>query len=1211
MLQLKYWLLDKFTYSSLNPRTVTAPEQTSGDENNQPFSYKRVKTHYGAFFLSTITMLLLTALTFIFLTSNHLTLGWKQSKIPKGRFSPISAERLGFIRPASSDHSLKYYSEARSASKKFYELISDSETTYYDDDNMVLGTNLFSPHVYSRQPYVANGYIGSRIPNIGFGYALDELNFWSDAEGALNNGWPLRNRRYAGAFVSDFYCLQEKLNSTNFPEIDEKGYPSAISSVPQWTNLQFSVNDGFAKFNPIDVRLDDVSNYAQNLSMKDGIVSTEMDWLNGTLHVRSDILAHRSIYPLGMMKLEVSLNLDNLADNFTSYAIHIDDILDFNTSHRTVLRDLGYNDLSQAIYMVVEPENVPYSNAAIVSTCDIELPIDNLNSTQQSRFYQGLSGDNDTVVSQTTDVNLTRDVPKLVVYKYVGIMSTEYSESVDDNLELALNTVDTSRGNFDELLSIHKRAWADLYNDAFIEIPSDSLLELTVRSSLYHLIANTRAHNVSASRGLKLPVSGLSSDSYAGLVFWDADTWVEPALLPFFPQIALNMNNFRNATHSTARDNAKEYGLPGAVYPWTAGRYSNCTSTGPCIDYEYHINVDIALSSLQIYLNGGEGIDDDYLRYTTWPLIKDAADFFTDFVTFNKSTGYYETKNLTDPDEFADHIDNGAFTNAGIKALLGWATDIGGHLNVPVDPKWKVISDNIYIPRSSSNITLEYSGMNSSIEIKQADVPLMIFPLHYSSDPLDLNIGIKDLYYYSERQSISGPAMTYPVFVAAASGLLNHGSSSQSYLYKSVLPYLRAPFAQFSEQSDDNFLTNGLTQPAFPFLTANGGFLQSILFGLTGIRYTYEIDDDTKQLQRVMKFDPVELPMLPGGIAIRNFKYMNCVFDIIIDDRNGTVVHKGGNSSVVIKVPNRTVLRDTDIVFYHPGGRNHYLQKRENPQIDIAEDGSGVYYILEPGQELVLPLFKPSLNTPGNIVESSQITNLTSGVPGDVAVSAVDGNNYTHWQASDKYSPGKLLIDLGENNAAQISGGMIFWGRRPAQSISLAILPHTGRMEEILSTVSEILENEEEPEQAKKVHAYLSSYLDHQTSDGKNCTADILQLLDWRTDHFRQFIENIPNISNLQENFVTILDHYQVEPSQPYFSEVIENDLIELLPSNVTEFKINYDNIDFSKSLHCLHNSTNVEGWKEARYVVLSVDGVHDEDDIPFGATIREIVLFK
>lgn len=751
---------------------------------------------------------------------------------------------------------------------------------------------------------------------------------------------------------------------------------------------------------------------------------------------------------------------------------------------------------------------------------------------------------------------------------------------------------------------INKLAWYTLYNDAFIEIPSDSLLEMTARSSLYQLLANTRTYNVSEDRGLPVSVPGLSSDSYGGMVFWDADLWVQPALLPFFPQIAKNMNNYRNATHSQAKANAKQYGYPGAVYPWTSGRYANCTSAGPCVDYEYHINVDIAMASLSIYMNGGDGIDDEYLRYTTWPIVKDAAEFFTAYVKYNATLGQYETYNLTDPDEFADHINNGAFTNAGIKTLLKWANDIGNHLEEYVDPKWMEISHNIYIPRSKSNITLEYSGMNSSIEIKQADVTLMVYPLGYINDESILNNAIKDLYYYSERQSASGPAMTYPVFVAAAAGLLNHGSSSQSYLYKSVLPYLRAPFAQFSEQSDDNFLTNGLTQPAFPFLTANGGFLQSILFGLTGIRYSYEVDQPTKKMQRLLRFNPIELPLLPGGIAIRNFKYMGQVLDIIINDHNGTIVHKKGDLPITIKVPNRGLIHDRDIDLF-TREKKETLEKRDqldkpSTEEDIKSDLFGTYYTLSPGEELTLPLYKPELNIENNIAENKQITNLTAGVPGDVAFSALDGNNYTHWQPAEKSSIARLLIDLGKDNREVITKGMILWGQRPAKNISVAILPHSDKLTDIFNNVTVILEHSHSTEEYEEdVFKLLAE--NNIPIPQSNSTSEALQeILDWKDDDINDIFKKFPKLGILGEDFITVLENYPVEPSEPYYKEIYDKSLIEILPSNKTEFVIDYSNIQ-------LGDSSNDTEWNAARYVLLTVQGTYDEDEDVKGATIKEI----
>ena len=61
-------------------------------------------------------------------------------------------------------------------------------------------------------------------------------------------------------------------------------------------------------------------------------------------------------------------------------------------------------------------------------------------------------------------------------------------------------------------------AWSKIIQDApLVTFPSDSLLNLGARASIFHLLANTRpnAEGVTGALG----VSGLSSDSYGGMVF--------------------------------------------------------------------------------------------------------------------------------------------------------------------------------------------------------------------------------------------------------------------------------------------------------------------------------------------------------------------------------------------------------------------------------------------------------------------------------------------------------------------------------------------------------------------------------------------------------------------------------------------------------------------------------------------------------------------
>lgn len=1022
-----------------------------------------------------------------------------------------------------------------SEAKKLYLHLKDDDGTFYE--NGTLGSRVFCQNTYTRQPYVANGYIGARIPNVGLGFSLDTFNMWSDPEvpGSLNNGWPLREQRYSGAYVSDFYCLQEKLNSTNFPELDEHGYTTVISSIPQWTNLQFSIQNGSRWFNATEVQVEDATSYSQNLSLKDGIVATELDWLGGLLTVRSEIICHKKIMPLAIISLSIKLNSDLLIDA-DELDIEIHDILDFNTSRRTVLRDSGFDEKNQGIHLTVEPENVPYSDTVIYSTASVE--------HGEELFIPNIKLSTNEKVAQSCKVKLSFDNPSLTIRKYVGVVSSEYFSGYQkniSNLDFAKQIAIQSKGHYDDLLSAHRNAWAQLYDGAQIEIPSDDFLEMTARSSMYHLLANTRTANKSDARGLPVPVSGLSADSYGGMVFWDSDIWMQPALLPFAPKVALQISNYRNVTQHEAVSNARRNGFPGAVYPWTSGRFANCTSTGPCFDYEYHVNIDIALASFQVYLHGAKGIDDDYLRYTTWPIIKNAAVFFASFVKYNETLDIYETHNLTDPDEFANHISNGAFTNAGIKMLLKWATEIGLHLEEDIDEKWIDVSQKICIPKAPSNITLEYSGMNSSVESKQADVVLLIYPLNYIDKEWHKN-SIKDLYFYSERQSASGPAMTSPVYASAAAALLDYGSSSQSHLYKSVQPFLRGPFAQFSEQANDDFLTNGLTQPAFPFLTANGGFLQSILYGLTGIRFSYAIDPKTKKITRKLKFVPTDLPLLPGGIAIKNFKYMNQVLDIIIDDCHGTIFHKMGDTPITVEAPEKTAVTDKEYKAYS-------FSSAQNSNLD------SYMHTLYPGEKLILPLLKPMKNIDGNIVESKEAANLTEGVPGDVAYSAFDGNNYTHWQSFRKNETAILMIDLGKNNPQIIKSGSILWGQNPARNISIAVLPGIFELNNLIN---------------EKLHDKAALLKECIKASEGNCRLNL--------------------------SFVPVLQDLKIKPSEQFLNSTD----INLLPGNSTEFTIDEKHVNHTDS----HGGSML-----TRFVVFSMEGAYGDESDSQGATLKELVL--
>lgn len=77
-----------------------------------------------------------------------------------------------------------------------------------------LSSTFLNQSSWQIQPYVANGYIGQRIPVEGFGYR--ELPAINATAMDGTSGWPLFDARFTSAMVAGFYDQQPSVTGTNF-----------------------------------------------------------------------------------------------------------------------------------------------------------------------------------------------------------------------------------------------------------------------------------------------------------------------------------------------------------------------------------------------------------------------------------------------------------------------------------------------------------------------------------------------------------------------------------------------------------------------------------------------------------------------------------------------------------------------------------------------------------------------------------------------------------------------------------------------------------------------------------------------------------------------------------------------------------------------------------------------------------------------------------
>lgn len=369
----------------------------------------------------------------------------------------------------------------------------------------------------------------------------------------------------------------------------------------------------------------------------------------------------------------------------------------------------------------------------------------------------------------------------------------------------------------DRLLKFHNQAWDELWKSD-IQIEGDAQAQQDVHSMLYHLYSFSRA-----GTSLSPSPMGLSGLGYNGHVFWDTEVWMFPALLVLQPEIAHSLIEYRYQRLDAAKRNAFAHGFKGAMFPWESAdtgveETPVWALSGP---FEHHITACVALAAWNYYCVTR---DKEWLREKGWPILSATADFWASRVERN-GPGHYDINNVVAADEWAENVDNNAFTNAAAKVNLQNATAAAKILGLPVDEDWMQVAQNIPILKMADGVTREHATYNGE-GIKQADVNLLPYPLKVITDPDQIR---KDLQYYETRVPDEGtPAMTQAIFTLLYARL-GESEKAHHFFKDAYEPNLNPPFRVIAA-------TKGGTNPYFA--TGAGGIIQSLLMGFGGLDIT-------------------------------------------------------------------------------------------------------------------------------------------------------------------------------------------------------------------------------------------------------------------------------------------------------------------------------------------------------------------------------------
>ncbi|WEW59466.1 alpha,alpha-trehalase ath1 [Emydomyces testavorans] len=880
----------------------------------------------------------------------------------------------------------------------------------WDNTNWRLTTTDLDQGHYQSRGSIANGYLGISVAAAGPFFELDV-----PVNGDVINGWPLHSRRQTFATISGFYDLQPETNKTNFFWLNQQGGESVISGVPHWSGLILDL--GGDSYLDATVNNGTISNFVSTLDMKGGILTWKYKWTpsgrNNSFDIAYQLFAHKRYVNQAVVHMEIT---PSAGGNAT-----LVNILDGYSAVRTQFVSSGTD--GQAIYSSVRPNGISnvtaYFYAQMAGTDEVDM------STLSIISDKPYIRKNDSTIAQAVNVNLKAGVTTKIT-KFVGAASTD--GFTDPNSMAKDSCIRALNNGYEASLKSHIDEWATVFPDDSVDdfsvphtrhLPQDEYIvesAITAVVNPYYLLQATvsanamkAVNNAPINRG-SIAVGGLTSDSYAGLVFWDADIWMQPGFVTAFPEAAQSFTNYRVDKYGQALANAKTsftsskngtyFSPDAAIYSWTSGRFGNCTGTGPCFDYQYHLNGDIGLQMINNWVTTG---DTEYFNSSLYPVYNSIATMFADILEKNGTK--WTLTNMTDPDEYADHVDAGGFTMPMIASTLIYANKFRQMFGYEPNQTWNEMAQNILISRHpTSGITMEYTTMNGSTQVKQADIVLNTFPLRYTDNYSPRN-ALLDLDYYAGKQSPNGPGMTYAIFSIVASEVSPSGCSAYTYAQYSFSPYVRAPFYQFSEQLVDDWSANGGTHPAFPFLTGNGGANQVVLFGYLG----YRLLPDS-----VLHLDP-DLPPQIAHITYRTFYWY------------GWPLRAKSNytHTTIQRARNTTALPTADQRF-----ANASIPVHVGPESNVK------LYSLPPSGALVIPNRQiGSVNTfPGNLVQCQPASSPNEYLPGQFPIAAVDGAASTKWQPARANATASITVAFPESALnSNITGFGFDWAQAPPQ----------------------------------------------------------------------------------------------------------------------------------------------------------------------------------
>ena len=416
-----------------------------------------------------------------------------------------------------------------------------------------------------------------------------------------------------------------------------------------------------------------------------------------------------------------------------------------------------------------------------------------------------------------------------------------------ENTVLALLEAAAAK-TFDEHLAEQSAAWQERWSKADVTIKGDDEAQQGIRFNMFQLFATYYGEDERLNIGPK----GFTGEKYGGATYWDTEAYILPMYLSVAePEVNEKLLKYRHNQLDGAKHNARQQGLPGALYPMVTFTGVECHNEWEITFEEIHRNGAMAYA---IYNYTNYTGNESYLREYGIDVLVEISRFWAGRVHFAQSKGLYMLHGVTGPNEYENNVNNNWYTNYLCRWTLDYtlesikkvSADKLSQLGVSEEEmrKWQEICDKMYLLKDEEKGIFVQHDTFLDKDLKSVDaIPAGERPLnqHWSWDKILRSCYIKQadvlqgIYLFGDHFTKDEKARNFDFYES----MTVHESSLSACIHsilaaeigrkdKAMELYLRTARLDLDNYNND-------TEDGLHITSMSGGWL-AIVQGFAGMR---------------------------------------------------------------------------------------------------------------------------------------------------------------------------------------------------------------------------------------------------------------------------------------------------------------------------------------------------------------------------------------